>query len=91
MINWFKKLSIPSGDKTEVVAYKSWVVRWRSLQNRIEFATEGKQEAEIFPSKEDAYKFAEALKESYRTLRYNTYLFNVTVEENQNKLASLSQ
>jgi len=90
MNNWFKKLLVPSGEKTEVIAYKSWVVRWKSLQNSLQFANDGKEEAEIFPSKEDAYKFADALRESYKTLRYNKGLFSVTVEENQSKLTSLT-
>jgi len=87
MKNWFKKLLIPTGEKTTVVAYNSWIVRWRSRNG--EYSTDIKLEAEIFPSEQDAHKFAQQLKESFKLLRYSGYVTDVKVEANQSKMATL--
>lgn len=89
MGNWFKKLFIPSGAKTTVVAYNSWVVRWESRYG--EYSDDIKLEAEIFPSETDAYKFAEQLKESFKLLKYSGSPTKVKVEANQSKMAEMSQ
>ena len=89
MKNWFKNLLIPSGEKTTVVAYNSWIVRWRSRCG--EYSGDTKLEAEIFPSEQDAYKFAEQLKESFKLLRYSGNPTEVKVEANQSKLAAMLQ
>lgn len=94
MKNWFKKLFIPTGEKTVVVAYKSWVVRWRKVHvHHYEyvgsFYYSDKPEMEIFPSEEDAHLFAEQIREAYRLLRYSGNGLKVTVTANQSRLASL--
>jgi hypothetical protein len=92
MKNLFKKLFIPSGEKTTVIAYKSWTVRWLSLKSDWEYARGGgTPQVEIFPSKEDAHKFAAQLKEAFGILKYDgDRLMKITVEENDSKLASVS-
>lgn len=87
MKNIFKRLFIPSGQKTEVVAYNSWIVRWHSRSGN--YSADKKQEAEIFPSEEDAHKFASQLKESFKLLKYSGEPTEIKVEANQNKLATL--
>jgi hypothetical protein len=90
MKNWFKNILIPSGEKTEVVAYNSWIVRWYSGNGGYNSALTYKQpEAEIFPSEEDAQKFAEQLREAFKLVRYTGSATKVTVESQQTKLASL--
>lgn len=93
-MNIFKKLFIPSGAKTTVVAYNSWVVRWNSKnRNGYEYV----KQAEIFPSEVDANKFAEQLREAFKMVRYSdkfTFshedkLTEVVVEANQSKMATM--
>lgn len=80
----FKKLFVPSEQKTTIVAYKSWIVRWKSCtSSEYNFR---KYEAEIFPSAEDAYKFAKILKESALYLKSSG--FNIQVEANQSQLTT---
>lgn len=88
MKNWFKKLLIPSGYKTTVVAYNSWIVRWHSVTDDLysSYASK-KEESEIFPSEEDAYKFTQCLKDARALLKDRN--FSVKVECNQSKMASL--
>lgn len=93
MRNWFKKLRIPSGEKTEVVAYMSWMVRWYSWNlHRVSYSGDAycSPMAEIFPSEEDANKFAEQLREAFKLLKQSGEGCRVVVEENQGKLASMS-
>lgn len=93
MNNIFKRIFIPSGEETQLVAYKSWVVRWNSKRNN---GFEYVQEAEIFTSEEDAHKFAEQLRDAFKLLRYRSggwgdmdnRLTKVTTESNQNTLTS---
>jgi hypothetical protein len=87
MKNWFKKLIIPSGEKTEMVAYKSWVVRWKSARHDSSMFWYSKEESEIFPSEQDAKRFKEALIDARLLLKDKN--FDIKVEENQNRLASL--
>ena len=93
MKNWFKKIFIQPGEKTTVVAYNSWVVRWVALKSDWEYGQSGgKPQAEIFPSEEDAYKFAEQLKEAHKLLRYEGHkLTKVEVEANQSKMSTMVQ
>lgn len=91
MKNWFKKLKIPSGEKTEVVAYKSWTVRWYSWHGSNTNYPHQYTQCEIFPSEIDANNFAAALKEAYKLVRCSGDCFDVWVQENQNKLANLTQ
>jgi hypothetical protein len=88
MINIFKKLYIPKEEKTSIVAYKSWVVRWESRHT--EYSGGTRPEAEIFPSKEDAMSFKKQLEEAFKLLRYTCPSTYVTIEENQSKLATLN-
>lgn len=91
MKNWFKKVEIPSGETKEVVAYKSWIVRWYSIHgNDTEYPVK-RQQSEIFPSEEDANRFAEALRGAYILTKCSGNCVAVWVEENQNKLASLAK
>lgn len=89
MNKWFKKMFIPSGEKTTVVAYKSWVVRWRSVNMLSDTWATPKEQSEIFPSKEDAEKFADALIDARKLLK-DKY-FETRVEENQSKMASFAE
>lgn len=90
MRNIFKNLFIPSGDKTKLVAYNSWIVRWKSaISLGSDLYANFKDQAEIFPSEIDAIKFAQSLKDARKLLR-DTH-FTVTIEENQSKLATLAQ
>ena len=93
MSNWFKKLLIPSGEKTTVVAYKSWTVRWNKL-NTYGYSSGGfsfnpAPECEIFPSEIDANKFAKQLREAFKLLKVTGDFAKVKVEENQSKLSEV--
>ena len=89
MKNWFKNILIPSGEKTTVVAYKSWIVRWQSANFDGSSLIYTKYESEIFPSEEDANKFAESLRDA-RILLKDKH-FNVKIEANQSKFSTLTQ
>ena len=88
MKNWFKKILIPSGAKSEVVAYNSWIVRWTSGNFDGSSLIYTKEQSEIFPSEIDAYKFAEQLKEARKLLK-DTGSYGIKIEANQSKLATL--
>lgn len=86
MKNWFKKILIPSGEKTTVTAYNSWLVRWYGWDLcRISYGGNAycSPMAEIFPSEEEANKFAQQLRESFRLLKQTGEGCKVTVEANQ--------
>lgn len=88
MKTWFKKLLIPSGDKTEVVAYTSWIVRWVSvIGNSNSTLLYSRQESEIFPSEIDATKFADQLKEAHKLLKDRDFI--IKIESNQSKSATM--
>lgn len=94
MGNWFKKLFIPSGEKTTVVAYNSQIVRWKSFNPDYYDSTYAyqKEEAEIFPSEIDANKFADQLKQAMELLKCNKAATSkVRVEPNQSKMATMAQ
>lgn len=48
----FKKIMIPSGEQSELLAYESWSVRWTSRNG--EYSTNTRPESEVFTSKADA-------------------------------------
>jgi hypothetical protein len=84
----FKKLFVPSGEKT-LVAYESWVVRWESVysinqDSRIAYT---KHECEIFPSKDDAIAFANALENAANIMKDGSRLIKVIY--NESKLATV--
>ena len=54
------------------------------------FAKRVTEEVEIFPSEEDAHKFAVQLKEAFKFLKYKGGITNITVSANQSKLATLA-
>lgn len=84
----FKKLFIPSGEKTTITAYKSWIVRWKSVEHKEwSIYADLKHESEIFPSEEDAKNFANQIQEAYKLTKSSLHK-SVLIEENQNKLAS---
>lgn len=94
MKSWFKELFIPSGEKTTVVAYNSWVVRWTkvrsvSYNSGDSFSFRETPEAEIFPSEIDANRFADQLREAFKLLRQTGDATRVKVESNQSTLAML--
>jgi hypothetical protein len=78
-MNIFKWLSIPSGEKVDVRAYKTWVVRWYSRHGQ--FAGDTQPEAEIFTTKEDAEKYAQELREAFKLVRHTSGIL-VKVEDN---------
>jgi hypothetical protein len=51
-MNIFKWLSIPNGEKEDVKAYKTWVVRWDSRHGQ--YSGNTRPEVEVFTTKEDA-------------------------------------
>lgn len=69
-MNFLKKLLIPSGEKEEVTAYKTYTVRWWSRYG--EYSNDIRAEVEVFTTKEDADKFAKSLKEAYSLLRHTS-------------------
>lgn len=90
MKNWFKNLLIPSGEKTTVIAYNSWVVRWRSANfeggsSNLIHTTEN---CEIFPSEIDANKFAQSLEDARKLLKDEK--FKVKVQSNQSKMTEMA-
>jgi hypothetical protein len=77
----FKKVVIPSGEQSELLAYESWSVRWNSRSG--ECFHETRPESEVFTSKEDAYEFAEAIKDAFRLLKYSgSKVIDVQVTKN---------
>lgn len=82
-----KKLFIPSGQKIEVDAYVSWTVRWYKIHSSEymdgRFSLSTTPESEIFPTIEDANKFAAQLRESHKLLRTTGDLNKITVTANQ--------
>lgn len=82
-MRFFKKVSIPSGEESELLAYESWVVRWLSLDgDKAYFSTNKKQEAEVFTTKGDADAFATALREANGLLRNKGSMTEITVTKN---------
>lgn len=85
MKNIFKKLFIPSGTK-EVMAYESWIVRWDAARFDGSSLIRTKEECEIFPSKDDADAFADALKNAFQLTKCrNPY---ISVDKNKNVLTT---
>jgi hypothetical protein len=66
-MNIFKLLNIPSGERTDVKAFKTWTVRWQSRQGS--FSGDTQPEAEVFTTKEDAEKFAGELRAALKLLK----------------------
>lgn len=65
----FKKILIPSGEQSELLAYESWSVRWTSRKGNYGFDT--RPESEVFTSKEDANAFATALRDAFKLLKFS--------------------
>jgi hypothetical protein len=78
-MNIFKWLSIPNGEKEDVKAYKTWVVRWDSRHGQ--YSGNTRPEVEVFTTKEDAEKFARELREAYKLVRHTSGI-TVSVENN---------
>jgi hypothetical protein len=95
MKNIFKALFIPSGEKTKVIAYNSWIVRWYAVRSTAfsfgGFSFNDKEMSEIFPSEEDANKFAEQLRQAFKLLKHDGDAAKVKVEANQSKLATIAE
>lgn len=70
IMNLFKKLFIPSGEKQEVTAYENWSVRWLSRNGQ--FSGDTQKEAEFFTNKDDAEKFATELKEAFKLIKHTS-------------------
>ena len=69
-MNIFKKLFIPSGEKQEVTAYESWVVRWESRYG--EYSSSTQKEAEVFTNEEEAKAFAKQLTEAFKLIKHTS-------------------
>jgi len=69
-MRFFKKVVVPSGEQTELLAYESWSVRWNSRHG--EYSHNTRPESEVFTSKEDAETFAIALRDAFRLLKYSS-------------------
>lgn len=61
-----------------VYAHKSWIVRWTSRHG--EYSSDTRPQAEIFPLKEDAEAFKQALEAAFKLIRH-TSGNRVTIEE----------
>lgn len=69
-MNLFKKILVPSKQNQELTAYETWAVRWRSRNGR--YSSDIRDEMELFTSKEDAEKFATALREAFKLIRHTS-------------------
>lgn len=76
----FKKIQIPSGEKVEVTAYQSWVVRWSSYSDYGSSYAAKRPESEIFTQKEDAERFASELRQASALLK-NTCSIGIVIED----------
>lgn len=85
MINLFKKLFIPSGEKS-ITAYDSWVVRWVSVRHFGNSIADQRDEVEIFPTETDAREFYDALTAAHRLCKCPTN--KITITKNATKLSS---
>lgn len=82
-MRFFKKVLIPSGQQTDLIAFESWVVRWLSLDgSKGYYSTDKKQEAEVFTTKEDADSFATALTAANKLLRNSGSMTDISVTKN---------
>lgn len=76
----FKKIMIPSGEQSELLAYESWSVRWTSRNG--EYSTNTRPESEVFTSKADAQAFADALRDAFKLLKYSSPITDVNITKN---------
>lgn len=83
----FKWLKIPQGEK-QIEAYQSWEVRWGSI--RSEYQSGLHPEVEIFPTKEAAHEFADALRNAFELLKFRN-VCEVKVKYTGSKLVELSK
>lgn len=65
----FKKILIPSGEQSELLAYESWSVRWTSRKGP--YSHDQRPESEVFTSKDDADTFADALLDAFKLLKFS--------------------
>tara|TARA_R110000772_G_scaffold50163_5_gene115388 strand:+ start:882 stop:1121 length:240 start_codon:yes stop_codon:yes gene_type:complete len=79
-MNLFKKIFVPSGEKTELTAYESWQVKWVSRCGV--WADDTEKEAEVFTNKEEADKFAQELKAAFKLLKYTGNVTHISVTKN---------
>lgn len=80
----FKKVLIPSGEQSELLAYESWSVRWFGFRGNSEYFGLYHQtpESEVFTSKEDAETFANSLRDALKLLKYSGPIMEVKVIKN---------
>ncbi len=69
-MNLFKELSIPNAQKEALIAYESWVVRWKSRHGQ--YGSDTKDEFEVFTTEKDAEKFATQLKEAFKLIKHSS-------------------
>lgn len=82
MKNLFKYLFVPSGEKIEITAYESWIVRWFSVHLSYGEYTSKEKQAEVFTSKQDAEKFANSLRDALVLLKNRNFDTCITIERN---------
>ena len=80
MFKWLsKKVPCPASDEqVELPAVRLWYVTWTSRYGP--FHHEVEKQMEAFPVKEDAEKFAEALRDAFKLIRHKSAI-KVVVEE----------
>ena len=76
-----KLLWIRADTKEAVEAYDTWVVRWTSRHGSYSHST--RPETEVFPDKESADKFADALVDAFKLIRNRCAENKVTVRRGE--------
>ena len=80
-MNLLKRIFLgPEETSLPVYAHTSWTVRWQSRHN--EYSSGTRPEAEVFPIKQDAEDFKQALEQAFKLIRYTSGT-RVTIEENK--------
>jgi len=75
-MNLLKKILLPQSE--QVFAHKSWAVRWESRHGL--YSGDTKPEIEVFPLKEDAVAFKQALEDAFKLIRHTSGT-KVTIQE----------
>jgi len=68
---WKKKIIVPeSNEVEEMESVQLWEVRWFSQYGTLENYPKYREELETFYSEEDAQRFADALRNAFKLIRY---------------------
>ena len=64
-----RRLFVPTGTR-QVDAVELWEVRWQSRHG--EYSGSIRPESEVFPKREDAEAFAQALRDAFRLIKHTS-------------------